>query len=97
VLPTWQLGRRGRQECVGQDPDSRRRPPVDPDYPLKPHSVYKNDELNGPDNEESYTVPVPGSVLNPESGSRFFGNFGSGSRSKFLMCQNKIKITVDKF
>ncbi len=42
-VATWQLGRRGRQECVGQDPDSRRRPPIDPDYPSEPHSVYKND------------------------------------------------------
>ncbi len=53
VLPTWQLGRRGRQECVGLDPDSRRRPPVDPDYPSEPHSIYKNDELKGPDDDES--------------------------------------------
>ncbi len=53
MLPTWQLGRRGRQECVGQDPDSRRRPPVDPDYPSEPHSIYKKEELKGPDNDES--------------------------------------------
>ncbi len=63
VLPTWQLGRRGRQECVVQDPDSRRRPPVDPDYPSEPHSAYKNYELKGPDNdefEETSTVRYPG-------------------------------------
>jgi hypothetical protein len=39
MLPTWRLGRRGRQECVGQDPDSRRRPPVDPDYQSAPRSI----------------------------------------------------------